>query len=139
VLPLRPFELWTATNWPCECATNIVAAGADPDGDKAVNAFEYGTGTNPKDFNTNAWPVFDFVTTNGQAYGALTFARAKAATDAACEVFATGILGSDNWQLLTNTHAVVDQTTTERVTLRDALPATSAARFYELRIRLKQE
>jgi surface-anchored protein len=135
VLPLRPFELWTATNWPCECATNIIAAVADPDGDQAVNALEYGTGTDPKQFTTNPWSEFSFVTANGQTYGALTFNRAKAATDATCEVVATGSLTAPGWQGLTNLHGVVDQGATERLTMRDNAPIGSATnRFYQLRV-----
>jgi surface-anchored protein len=134
ILPLRPFENWTATNWPCECATNIIAAGADPDGDQAANAFEYGTGTNPKEFTTNAWSVFSFVTTNSQTYGALTFNRAKV-TDAICEVVAPNDVRATIWPSLTNLHNVVDQDTTERLTVRDSVPVNSAAiRLYQLRV-----
>jgi len=139
ILPLRPFELWTATNWPCECATNVIAAGADPDGDKAVNAFEYATGTNPREFTTNAGPVFSFVQSNHQTYGALTFTRAKSATDTICDAFATSILGLPTWQPMTNIHAVVDLGPAERVTLRENTPANPLGCFYELRISLTQE
>jgi surface-anchored protein len=135
ILPLRPFENWTATNWPCECATNIIAASADPDGDKAVNAFEYGTGTNPKEFTTNAWSVFNFVTTNSQTYGALTFNRSKTATDATCDVVAASSLTTPAWQSVTNLHSLVDQGDTERVTVRDGTPVGSVLnRFYQLRV-----
>jgi surface-anchored protein len=134
ILPLRPFELWTATNWPCECATNIIAASADPDGDKAVNAFEYATGTDPKEFTTNAGPVFNFVLSNNLTYGAMTFTRAKSATDATCEAFATGALGLDGWQPMTNTHAIIDLGSMERVTVRDNTPTNCSGRFYELRV-----
>jgi surface-anchored protein len=135
ILPLRSFELWTATNWPCECATNIIAAGADPDGDKAANAFEYGTGTDPKQLTTNAWSKFSFVTTNGQTYGAVTFTRAKTATDATCEVVAAGNLIAPNWQALTNLHSLVNQDPTERLTVRDNVPVGSAPhRLFQLRV-----
>lgn len=135
ILPLRPFELWTATNWPCECATNIIAAGADPDGDHAVNAFEYGTGTDPKLFTTNTWSVFNSVTTNGQTYGALTFNRSKTATDAVWEVVVANDLTAPNWQVLTNVHSVVDQGDTECLTVRDCHPTDAVgSRFYRLRV-----
>ncbi len=138
VLPLRPFELWTATNWPCECATNIIAAGADPDGDKAASAFEYGTGTDPKQFTTNAWSVLSFVNTNGQTYGALTFNRSKAATDATCEAVAASSLTAPDWQQLTNVHRVQDQDSTEQVTLLDPVPLDAATnRFLQLRVQLR--
>lgn len=135
ILPLRPFELWTATNWPCECATNIIAAGADPDGDSAVNALEYATGTDPKQFTTNAWSVFSFVPANGQTYGALTFPRSKAATDAISQVVAADDPAASGWQPLTNLHLVVAEGLVERVTVRDSVPISSAQRrFYQLRI-----
>jgi surface-anchored protein len=137
ILPLRSFELWTATNWPCESATNIIAAGADPDGDRAVNAFEYGTGTDPKQFTTNAWSEFSFVSTNGQTYGALTFNRSKTALDATCEVVTTSSLTAPDWQQLTNVHHVQDQDSTERITLLDPVPLHAATnRFHQLRVQL---
>ena len=48
VQPLKPFETWTATNWPCECRSNVIAAAANPDGDAGVNAVEYALGADPK-------------------------------------------------------------------------------------------
>lgn len=137
ILPLRPFELWAATHWPCECDPNIIAAGADPDGDRAANALEYATGTDPRLFTTNARPEFSFVSANGRTYGAVTFPRAKAATDAALEVVASDSLAAPNWQPITNLHGLADLGTTEHVTIRDGAPADSVnARFYRLRIRL---
>ena len=138
VLPLRPFENWVATNWPCECATNIIAAGADPDGDKAPNAFEYGVGTNPKAPDTDAWSELSFVNIDGRTYGVLTFNRSKSATDATCEVVASSGLNPVNWQLLTNVHAIVDLGTIERVTIRDLVPLHGLKQqFYQLRLRLE--
>jgi len=137
VLPLRSFEMWTATNWPCECATNIIAPGADPDGDNAANAFEYAAGTDPNEFSTNAWSVFSFVNTNGQTYGALTFDRSKSATDATCEVVGASSLTAPNWMTLTNLHRLVDKDTHEVLTIRDRVSTDEATnRFYQLRVRL---
>ncbi len=137
ILPLRPFEIWTATNWPCECANSIIAAAADPDGDQAANALEYGAGTDPTRFTTNAWFEFTTVSTNGQTYGAVTFNKAKSATDATCEVVASGDVTTTHWQVLTNLHRLVDQPATERTTIRDEMPfRTVPQRFYKLRVQV---
>lgn len=135
ILPLRPFELWTATNWPCECATNIVAPFADPDGDQVVNVFEYVLGADPKQFTTNAWLEVGLVTTNGQTYGAVTFHRAKAATDVSCGVVATTNLTLPHWSVLTNLQDLADEGLTERLTVRDEVPTGDVGgRFYRLRL-----
>lgn len=138
VLPLKPFETWQSTNWPCECRSNIIAAAANPDGDAGVNAIEYALGTDPKTVTTDAWPSASLVTANGQTYGALTYTRVKAATDTICEVFAAERLPHPAWSLLTIVHQTVDLGHTERVTIRDTVPAASAAqRFYELRVTVR--
>jgi surface-anchored protein len=138
VQPLKPFETWTATNWPCECRTNIIAAAADPDADSGVNAVEYALGTNPKVITTNGWPTASLVTTNGQTFGALTYTHVKAATDCMYEVVAASSVTATNWQALTDVFSVEDQGTTEQVTMRDSQPSNaSAQRFYRLRVRLR--
>lgn len=135
VLPLKPFEKWTATQWPCECRSNIVAAAADPDGDGGVNAIEYALGTDPKRATTNAWPTASLVTVDGQTYGALTYTRAKAATDCDYEVVAAGSLPHESWSTSMTVHSVEDLGDTERITLRDAISVQDAQqRFYELRV-----
>jgi surface-anchored protein len=68
VLPLRPFENWVATNWPCECATNLIAAGADPDRDHAPNSFEYVFGTNPRVLDSRTWVQPSIVTLHGTGH-----------------------------------------------------------------------
>ena len=86
----------------------------------------------------DAWPVFSFITTNSQTYGALTFNRSKTASDAVCEVVAASNLSPPDWEPLTNTHATVDQGNTERVTVRDNSPSGSHPnRFYQLRVVLR--
>jgi surface-anchored protein len=135
VLPLRSFESWVATNWPCECATNIIAAAADPDGDQAPNGFEYGVGTSPTRPDTNAWSVPSIIQTDSQQYGALTFQRSKSAPDATCMVVASSSLFPAGWQLLTNLHSLEDLGTIAQVTIRDILPLNeSRQRFYQLRV-----
>jgi len=139
VLPLRPFEIWTAMNWPCECATNIIAAGANPDADAGVNAMEYAVGTDPKLVTTEGWPSVSLVTTNGQTYCALTYTRVKSATDCDYEVVAASDLLSPDWQPLTVIHSVVDRGADELVTVRDEFPVPSKAqRYYQLQVRIRQ-
>jgi surface-anchored protein len=137
VLPLRPFEHWTATHWPCEGDLTIIAPDADPDRDTGVNAIEYALGTDPRVATTNGWPTASLVRTNGQVYGALTYTRVKAATDCRYEVIgATGVSLSPH-QIINTVHSVVDHASTERVTLRDMVPlAVDSQRFYQLRVTL---
>lgn len=137
IVPLMPFEIWQSTNWPCECRSNIIAAAANPDSDAGVNAVEYALGLDAKSATTNGWPTVSLVTTNSQTYGALTYTRAKAATDVVYEVVAGSSLAAPNWQPLTTVHERVDLGATERVTVRDAVPVSGQPqRFYTLRVRL---
>ncbi len=137
VLPLKPFETWTATNWPCECRTNLILAGVNPDLDAGANVVEYALGTDPKIATTNGWPTASLVTDNGQTYGALTYTRAKAATEVTYEVVAASSITATTWQPITSVHGIVDLGATERVTMRDPVPIGSGRqRFYQLRVRL---
>ena len=139
ILPLRPFETWTATNWPCECATNIIATGADPDADGTVNLLEYAFGTDPHIALRTNLPAFSFVMDDGTNYGALNYIWATNATDLILITVASGALGSaGTWQPITNIHgAVSNGPTTQRITVRDNIPASAAsARYYQLRVRL---
>ena len=138
VLPLRPFDNWTATNWPCECRTNVILAGASPDLDAGANVVEYALGTDPTTPTTNAWPVAELVDFGGQTYGALTYTRAKNATDVNLDVMAFDSLAETNGEILTTVHQVEDLGATERITIRDHIPVNAGPqRFYQLRIRLK--
>ncbi len=137
ILPLKPFEHWTAANWPCECDLAIIAPGADPDADSGVNAVEYALGTDPRVATLSAWPTGGLVTADGLTYGALTYTRDKAATDVAYDVVAASRLTSADWQTLTTVHERVDLGSTERVTVRDSVPIGSGfQRFYRLCVRL---
>ena len=137
VLPLKPFETWQSTNWPCECRSNLIAAAANPDSDPGVNAVEYALGLNPKTATTNGWPTVGFVTTNGQTYGALTYTRVKAAIDVVYEIVASDNLSFVNGQVLSTVHDVVERGDLDRVTVRDDGPFNgSSNRFYQLRIML---
>jgi surface-anchored protein len=138
VLPLRPFETWTATNWPCESAPDIMAAGANPDADAGVNAIEYALGTDPKVLTTEGWPSVSLVTTNGQTYCALTYTRVKSATDCDYEVVASSDLLSPDWEPLTVIHTVVDRGADELVTVRDDFPVPShEQRFFRFQVRIR--
>ncbi|HOW65473.1 MAG TPA: choice-of-anchor M domain-containing protein [Candidatus Paceibacterota bacterium] len=137
ILPLKPFEHWTATNWPCECDLTLIAPGADPDGDAGVNAIEYALGTDPKMAAGDAWPTVSLVTANGQAYGAMSYTRNKAATDCGYEVVAASSLFSTDWQTLTTVHETIHLGDTERITMRDTVPVGGGVqRFFRLRVRL---
>ena len=141
ILPLRPFETWTATNWPCECATNIIATGADPDADGTANLLEYAFGTNPHIALRTNLPAFSFVMDHGTNYGALSYTWDTNATDLILSTVAASTLAaSGTWQPITNVHSSVSNgPTTQRITVRDNTPASAAsARFYELRVRLQQ-
>jgi surface-anchored protein len=136
VLPLRPFENWTATNWPCECATNIIAAGADPDGDRIVNVWEYAFGDDPHIALYTNVPAITFATEGGTNYGALRYVHATNATDLSFEVRASSVLGGAS-ESETNITSVIPSGGLETVTVRDSLPKESMTnRFYQLRVNL---
>ena len=140
VLPLRPFEVWTATNWPCECATNIIAPGADPDGDASVNLLEYASGSDPHLAPRTNLPAVSFVVQDGTNYGALSYTWATNAADVALDPVASYSLGgSAYWVPITNVHSsVCNGPATRRITVRDNVPVSAAAtRFYQLRVRLE--
>jgi surface-anchored protein len=138
VLPLKPFEHWTATNWPCECRSNLIAAAANPDSDAGVNAVEYALGLDAKSATISGWPTVSLVTTKGQTYGGLTYTRAKSATDVVYEVMVASSVTTANWQPLTTVHAVVDLGAVERVTMRDTRPLSAGQqRFFKLRVSLR--
>jgi surface-anchored protein len=137
VLPLPPFETWQSTNWPCECATNVIAAGADPDGDGTANAVEYAFGTNPTALSAIGWPTLSLVRTNGENYAVLSFTRVKEATDCIYGVLASDKIAGTNWTALGTWQSILDQGTTEKVTIRDDVALNSGRqRFYKLQIRL---
>jgi surface-anchored protein len=134
IQPLRPFENWTATNWPCECATNIIAAGADPDGDRIVNVLEYAFGNDPHIALYTNVPTVTFVTEGGTNFGALRYVRATNATDLTFAVRASSGVGgaSENVSNMVSVLAAGDR---ETVTVRDAVArAATTNRFYQLRV-----
>lgn len=140
VLPLQPFENWVATNWPCECATNIVATGADPDADGTVNLLEYAFGTDPRVALRANLPTFSFVMEDGTNYGALSYTWATNATDLTFSALASSTLaGSAIWESITNVRrSVSNGPATQCITIRDNAPAGAAnARFYQLRVTLQ--
>lgn len=137
VLPLKPFETWQSTNWPCEVRTNLIAAAADPDEDGLANALEYLLGLDPTQPSRTGRPYASLVRVEGQTYGALTFTRVKAVTDADYQVLAASSLSTPSWEVLANPPAVLDQGDTERVTIRDTVPISeSRQRFYRLHVAL---
>lgn len=137
VLPLRPFEQWQATNWPPATPRDILGPLGDPDGDGIPNLMEYALGLNPTNATRAGLPTASVVESNGQRYGALTYTRAKSATDCVCEAVAASRLAAD-WLTLTVVHRVEESGALERVTVRDTTPLSSGQqRFYRLRVRLQ--
>jgi surface-anchored protein len=136
VLPLGPYENWTATNWPCECATNIIAAGADPDGDHIPNIFEYAFANDPKVALYTNTPTITFVGNGGVNYGAMRYTRATNATDLLFDVRASSVLGGAS-EILTNHFNIISNGGVDTVTVRDSLSMQRTNhRFYQLRVEL---
>lgn len=136
VQPLRPYENWTATNWPCECAINVIAAAADPDGDRIPNLLEYAVGNDPKTALPANLPALTFVDDGGMEYGAIRLRRSLAATDVSLAAYASDFPGEPREQL-TNTVSVVRWGATESITVRDSRPKAGVLhRFFEVRAKL---
>lgn len=137
LLPLRPWETWISTNWAPATLDDIAGPGMDPDGDTVVNAMEYALGMNPNLSSPVGLPVFSLLQTNGQSYGAMTYTRVKAATDAVIQVRSTSSLNAPVWTTLTNLAGVVDLGDREQLTVFDHVPvAGGAARFYQFQVNL---
>lgn len=137
LLPLRPWENWQATHWPCECNPQIIGPAADPDADGVVNVAEYAQGTSPKITDPQRRPQASIIWHNSQPYGALVFHRAKTATDILfLPVMASQWTGSP-WEPMSQIHLVEDLGEVERVTMRDAQPLPAAPRrWYQLRLQM---
>lgn len=136
IQPLRPYENWTATNWPCECVTNIIAAAADPDGDRIINVLEYAFGNDPNVALYTNVPAVTFVNVSGTNYGALRYVHATNATDLTFDVRASSALAGFN-ESLTNVTSLVTYDSVETVTLRDSTSQGQATnRFYQLRVKM---
>jgi surface-anchored protein len=142
ILPLPPptnYSTWAKGYWPPGFNPPTTLTNGNPDGDSFSNLLEYAFRLSPTNSNnlTNA-PLFSFVTTNGQKYGALTFTRYKPALDLSYAAEATSTLPG-GWTALTDVFALTPNTNglTELVTLRDPLAATNRQRFFRLRVSLR--
>jgi surface-anchored protein len=142
ILPLPPptnYSTWAKGYWPPGFNPPTTLTNGNPDGDAFNNLLEYALSLSPTNANSisNA-PLFSFVTTNGQKFGALTFARYLAALDLDYGAETTSALPG-GWAPLTNLFSSVPATNglTESVTIRDGSPATSAQRFFRLRVNLR--
>lgn len=137
ILPLRPWENWISTNWLPATASSTNGPAADPDGDGIPNALEYALGLNPNQASTAGLPTLSLITTNGETYGALTYTRAKQATDVTFLPSVRNDLNSGDWTPLTVLVSVSDEGAVDRVTMRDTVPLSQiTARFFQLRTKL---
>jgi surface-anchored protein len=134
IWPLNGFDMWQATNWPCECATNIIAPAADPDGDHVPNLFEYAKGTNPNQIDVSPFFSFGIIHSNGVSFGSVSYSVSKNIDSYKIDVGASSSLGSTNWEWLTN--RVIESETDSNIQIRviDSISITnSSRRFFNMR------
>lgn len=136
ILPLRPYEQWSSTNWAPAMSESITGPAADPDGDGLKNLVEYATALDPLVPSRSPLPSVGTTLFNGQDYGTFTFRRSKTATDVAFEPVASYTVDTPAWQPLVVGHSTNDFGTYEQITLRDSEPITPFTnRFYQLRLK----
>lgn len=137
ILPLRPYDQWTSTNWLPATPETITGPAADPDGDGIVNLTEYALSLDPTSGSGGALSFAGTTRLNGQTYGTFTFRKSKLATDILFEPLAASAISKPMWETLTIGHSTSDFGDFELITLRDAQPVDDATnRFYQLRLRL---
>lgn len=138
VLPLSPFEVWQTNNFAGQLDPSIIGKDADPDQDGIVNAMEYALNLHPNFPDRSGLPFGSIISTNGQNYGAITYARTKAATDCVYEVTASSSISATNWQRLDTVHCIEDIGILDRITILDNVPIKKEnQRFYRLEIKFQ--
>ena len=140
VQPLPPptnFLTWQKHFWPPGFNPAIAGTNANPDADAFDNWREYAFGLSPTNANPiEAAPLFGFVDVGPQRFGALSFTRYLPALDLNYTVEATTALPG-GWTSLADVFDVAPDLggLTERITIRDALPANGPQRFFRLNVK----
>ncbi|MDB6035551.1 MAG: hypothetical protein JWM16_5889 [Verrucomicrobiales bacterium] len=143
ILPLTPptnYSSWAKGYWPPGFNPPTTASGGNPDGDDFKNLLEYAFNLSPTNASpaTNA-PLFSFVATNGQKYGALTYKRYQHALDLNYFPEVSSSLPG-TWSPLTNPVSTILHSNglTETVTVREGqIATTNQQRFFRLRVELR--
>lgn len=133
------FQLWRALHFtPAELAEpSISGEGAAPAGDGVANVLKYAYGLVPKSAARRLdLPFAELLNTDGQTFLAVSFLRAKAATEVALVPEVSPDLTVWTAGEVTTEVRRVDLGVQERILLRDRTPISAAASRY-LRLRLE--
>lgn len=130
-----PYTIWRGTYFigPELTDTNISGDLSDPDHDGLCNLLEYVLGLHPRQLSSSGITI-SIQTDTGSQYLTMSFNRAKGITDVMIAPSVSGDLSSwDATAGATTTLEVLDQGSTERVTVRDNVPlGTMLQRFMKL-------
>ena len=131
------YVTWARGYWPPGFDPPTTLPNGNPDGDPFDNLYEYAFNLSPTNSNgIGDAPSFSLISTNDQSFGALSFTRYKPAADLSYQVEAANTLPGP-WEIQSDLFGVVPDTNgvTDRVTIRDPMPAASSRqRFYRLRV-----
>lgn len=147
VLPLpaaaaTPFQQWQAREWPGVTDPSVIGAGADPDGDRLPNLWEYALGRSPRAPDAAPFPGVS-VTLDGAgpaAHVLLRIPRTEAAVDLEYRVLISG-RPDGPWEVQEFDSEVVPGGKTGIVVVfRDRRPVMDrATAFYRVDVQLKNQ